>query len=178
MNNCLIFKKWAGRSAVLGLVILLLSACGASREGIDTSPSKAAWKNGVKGMWVLNAVEKQNFPSDYVVKTLFEEAPPECFIGSVWHLPSNGRGQITFESEGILCAPGAVRNIQWSIYTERGAGNSAHFQFKKIYPGDRAKNVLAGYRMELSYADENSMQMRMPIELGNSTGYLIFKFIR
>src|SRR3546814_10310103 len=64
----------------------------------------------------MYSIDKENVPTAYSVKTIFEEAPAECFVGSVWNLPNNGKGSITFDAEGTLCAPGAVRNIVWSIY--------------------------------------------------------------
>lgn len=172
------FKKPFKLGLTTFLAVMFFASCQTTGESVNTSPSATAWKNGVKGAWVLNTIDKENFPKDYVVKTIFEEAPPECFVGSVWYLPSNGKGHITFESEGILCAPGAVRNIQWSIFNPGRDGGNPQFQFKKIYPGDHPKNVIAGYRLELSFADEHSLVMRMPVELGTSTGFLVFRFIR
>ena len=176
------------RSLIFGLLIaatsvFTLTACKtqqtqAGQENVNSSPSASAWKNGIKGTWVLQSVEKENFPSNFTVKTLFEEAPPECFIGSTWTLPANGKGSITFSAEGILCAPGAVRNIQWSVWAPKAGEGEPQFQFKKIYPGDKASQVLAGYRLELGYADENRVVMKMPIEMEGNIGKLVFNFAK
>lgn len=147
-----------------------------AQEQVNNSPSARDWKNGIKGTWVLEKIEKENFPSNFTVKTLFEEAPPECFIGSIWTLPHNGKGNITFEAEGTLCAPGAIRNIQWSVWSPQKGEGEPQFQFKKIYPGDKASQVLAGYHLELAYADENRVVMKMPINMEGRIGKLVFNF--
>lgn len=165
----------------LFVVVVLLGACGAQRKSSSgmTGPSASQWKAGVKGKWVLNSVDRENIPSTYTIKNIFDEAPVDCFIGSVWTLPTgNHRGSILFNSSGTLCADGAVREIVWSIYSPREPGLQPQFQFKKLYAGDKPSNVTSGYRLDLSYADENSLVMRMPIPLDNGQGNLVFNFSR
>ncbi|SFB91101.1 hypothetical protein SAMN05421747_10250 [Parapedobacter composti] len=157
---------------------LFLESCTPKQAAVGGSPSAAAWRSGVKGQWVLQSIDKESFPAAYSVKTVFEEAPAECFVGSVWNLPNNGKGSITFDAEGKLCAPGAVRNIVWSIYNPGKGIGEPQFQFKKIYPGDKPSNVTAGYRLDLAYADADQMVLRMPLQLDGNTGYLVFNFER
>lgn len=160
-------------------VILFLGSCGAQKKGAsgETGPTASQWRAGVKGKWVLTSVEREDIPASYTIKNIFDEAPVDCFIGSVWDLPTgNYRGSITFNSEGTLCANGAVRTIVWSIYNPgRGVGEP-QFQFKKLYAGDKAANVTSGYRLDLSYADEQQLVMRMPLE--QAPGSLVFNFTR
>jgi len=169
--------------------VLILGSCGAPKKGgasgstgTETSaqgPSASQWRTGVKGKWVLNSVTRENIPSSYTIKNIFDEAPVDCFIGSVWDLPGgNHRGSITFNAEGNLCANGAVRTIVWSIFNPGKTGGQPSFQFKKLYAGDKATNVTSGYRLDLSYADESALEMRMPIPLDNGQGTLLFKFSR
>ncbi len=157
---------------------LISVSCSSQRANVEGSPSAAAWRSGIRGQWVLHSIGKEKFPPAYSVKTIFEEAPAECFIGSVWNLPNNGNGSITFEAEGKLCAPGAVRNIVWSIFNPGKDQGEPQFQFKKVYPGDKASNVTAGYRLDLSYADAEQLILRMPLNLDGKTGYLVFNFER
>lgn len=157
---------------------IVFIACSSQQRAVEGSPSASAWRNGVKGQWVLQSIDKENFPSEYSVKTIFEEAPAECFVGSVWTLPNNGKGSIRFEAEGKLCAPGAVRNIVWSVYNPGKGNGEPQFQFKKIYPGDKPSNVTAGYRLDLSYADGQVLTLRMPLDLDGTTGHLVFNFER
>lgn len=151
--------------------------CSSSKHAVSSSsPSSGQWKRGVKGQWVLNSVEKKNFPSGANVKRIFDEAPIDCFIGSTWNLIANGKGTITFSTDGELCAPGATRDIFWSIY-EPENGGEAQFQFKKLYPGEKAKNVTEGYRLDLAYADEQTFTLQMPVNTGgNNDSFLEFKF--
>ena len=170
-------------------VILLISSCGAQKSGSTSSnnstsvssngPTASQWKNGVKGTWVLNSVTRQDIPQAYTIKNIFDEAPVDCFIGSVWNLPTgNYRGSITFNTSGTLCANGAVRTIIWSIFNPKDGGQP-EFQFKKLYAGDKAANVNSGYRLNLSLADANSLVLKMPVDLDNgSTGYLVLNFTR
>lgn len=173
----------------LFVVIALLSSCGAQRKdgGYSTGstssttasgPSASQWRNGVKGTWVLNSVTRQDIPQSYTIKNIFDEAPVDCFIGSVWNLPTgNYKGSISFNASGTLCANGAVRTIIWSIFDPKN-GSNPEFQFKKLYAGDKASNVTTGYRLGLSFADGQTLTMKMPVDLDNGTGYLIFNFTR
>ena len=157
---------------------LFMSGCSTIQGAGGNSPSAREWKNGIRGSWYLARIDKENFPSEYAVKSLFEEAPPECFEESIWNLPANGNGSITFTSEGRLCAPGAIRNIQWTIYNPGAEGGEPQFQFKKIYPGDNPRHVLTGYRLELAYADQETLRMVMLVPLEGRTGRLVFNFIK
>ncbi|MHC8948350.1 lipocalin family protein [Sphingobacterium hungaricum] len=167
-------------------IVLLLGACGAQKKTSSVSssgnsaasgPSASDWRSGVKGKWVLNSVTREDIPAAYTIKNIFDEAPVDCFIGSVWTLPGgNYRGNITFNTDGTLCANGAVRTIVWSIYNPKNTGEQPQFQFKKIYSGDKAANVTTGYRLDLSYTDGQELVMRLPIPLDNGTGFLVLNF--
>ncbi|MCL8000724.1 hypothetical protein M8994_21275, partial [Brucella sp. 21LCYQ03] len=97
-------------------IVFVFGSCGAPRKSAgsataESGPTAAQWRAGVKGKWVLNTVDREDIPAAYTVKNIFDEAPVECFVGSIWELPTgNYRGSIEFRSEGTLCANGAVRN--------------------------------------------------------------------
>lgn len=160
---------------VMSIVALFLGACTAQQA--NNTPSAASWRSGVKGQWTLNSVEKQDFPKGASVKTIFDEAPVDCFIGSTWNLIPSGKGSIVFNAAGTSCLSGAVRNIFWSINQDPGS-SSSQFMFKKIMPGDKAKDVTVGYSLNLVSANANGMALSMPLDLGGSTGYLVFHFSR
>lgn len=145
---------------------------------VQNKPTPSQWKKALKGAWVLNSVDRENLPQSYTVKTIFEEAPPECFIGSVWTLPSSGKGNITFSADGRLCAPGAVRNIVWSIYNPGANIGEPQFQMKKVYAGEKASAVQTGYRLALSYTDGNKLVLRMPVTTDEGNSFLVFNFTR
>lgn len=169
-------------STLLFLMALTVisGACSSSRQGSaaeSQSPSARQWRNGVKGQWVLDEVSKQGFPTGASVSRIFDEAPIACFIGSTWNLISNGKGGITFSATGDVCAPGATRDIFWSVYD--GDGADVQFQFKKLYPGEKASQVKEGYRLTLDYADEQSLTMIMPVNVsGARNANLVFRFSR
>jgi len=74
---------------------------------------------------------------------------------------------------------GEIRTIVWSVYDGKKEGLLPQFQFKKIYGGEKAKDVRNGYRLDLSYSDGQSLVMRMPVPLDNgTTGHLVFNFAR
>ena len=177
--------------AALFAVVLLLASCGAQKKSSmgggsastgaiqNDGPSASQWRSGLKGKWVLNSVDREDIPAAYTIKNIFDEAPVDCFVGSVWTLPTgNYRGSIAFNAAGNLCADGAVRAIVWSVYDGAKEGLYPQFQFKKIYSGEKASNVTSGYRLNLSYSDGQSLIMRMPIPLDNGTGNLVFNFSR
>lgn len=171
-KNC---KKWW----VMAILLFIAGACSTPQNNVNTSPSALAWRNGIKGKWELIKIDRDRIPSEYTVKTLFEEAPPECFIGSIWTLPTGGHGNIRFTSSGRLCAPGAVRNIFWNIFSPVPGKGEPKFQFKKIYPGDLPKHVSVGYQLELAYADEETLRMIMDVPMANGrSGFLVFHFKR
>ncbi|WP_437920766.1 lipocalin family protein [Sphingobacterium sp. LRF_L2] len=171
-------------------LVMLLASCGAQKKSssgaVSTSssvavdgPSAAQWRSGLKGKWVLNSVDREDIPGSYTIKNIFDEAPVDCFVGSVWTLPGgNYRGSIAFNASGTLCADGAVRTIVWSVYDVKTDDQHPQFQFKKIYSGEKAANVTSGYRLNLSYSDGQSLVMRMPIPLDNGTGNLVFNFTK
>jgi len=178
MYHNYIQMKTTLKLSILIPVLLLFFACSSTKPSSSSanSPTSSQWKRGVKGQWVLNSVEKRNFPAGASVKRIFDEAPIECFVGSTWNLVANGNGAITFAANGEVCAPGATRNIFWSIYKPENGGEP-QFQFKKLYPGEKAKEVTEGYRLDLAYADEQSLTLNMPINAGGSgESFLEFKF--
>ncbi|MGO1244528.1 MAG: lipocalin family protein [Sphingobacterium sp.] len=172
--------------------MLLLASCGAQKKSSNGStstqssgsvgqndPSAGQWRSGLKGKWILNSVDREDIPSAYTIKNIFDEAPVDCFVGSTWTLPGgNHRGSITFNASGTLCADGAVRAIVWSVYDNKNDNVQPEFQFKKIYAGETPKNVTTGYRLDLSYTDGESLVMRMPIPLDEGSGNLVFNFSR
>jgi len=173
------------------IATVVVSSCNLQQKGVASGnnsssvntaaagPSAGDWKGAVKGKWILNSIDRENLPQDYTVKTVFEEAPPECFIGSVWTLPSSGKGTIGFSADGRLCAPGALRNIVWSIYNPGKGMGEPEFQFKKIYAGDKASNVLTGYRLNLSYTDGEKLVLRLPLNnVAQGKAFLVLNFTK
>src|SRR5690606_35596543 len=164
------------RTIQLFCLISMIALLGAfPARQVSNPPAASHWLNGDKGQWTLNSVEKENFPKGASVKTIFDEAAVDCFIGSTWNLTGSGKGSITFSQSGSSCSPGAVRDIFWSINQDPGT-TSFQFQFKKIMPGDRAKDVTAGYSLDLVSANNNGLVLSMPLNVNGETSYLVFHF--
>ena len=50
------------------------------------------------------------------------------------------------------------------------------FQFKKIYEGEKAKNIAEGYQLNVAQADNASMTLKSPIANGGRTAYIVYTF--
>jgi len=183
-----VFSPVFSAAAWSALVLLLSVSCGVQRKtspnagnsvGSIDAPTASEWRRSLRGSWVLNSVERENIPAAYTVKMIFGEAPIDCFVRSVWHLPGGShRGSISFTSGGRACDAGMERTIVWSVYDGTKEGAHPQFQFKKIFPGEKASEIRNGYRLDLSYSDGQSLVMRMPVPLDKGTGHLVFNFSR
>jgi hypothetical protein len=69
---------------------------------------------------------------------------------------------------------GPSQTIFWSI--NNNGANGQMFQFKKIFEGDKAKNVQQGYQLLVESNDGNSMVLKTPVAIGGSTGYVVYTF--
>ncbi|WP_143308356.1 lipocalin family protein [Chitinophaga vietnamensis] len=132
-------KNFSFAAVLLAVIAIFGSSC-APKQGVTTSINKAA----VKGNWVLTDVHYEGIPDNAKV-TIFDQASAKCFIGSQWVLPDNGMGSYTISSNTDGCTP-ASQNIVWSLNKANGG---TQFQFKKLYSGEKAKNVTEGYRVDV-----------------------------
>ncbi|MGE7773578.1 hypothetical protein ACQKLP_02585 [Chitinophaga sp. NPDC101104] len=156
---------------VLGAATLLFSAC-ASQKG--TTVTAGGLRKAATGSWSLNSITYEGLPSDAKISSVFSNIPPDCLKGSRWVLPSNSKGSYTVNSSAAGCAPG-TQNIVWSTINQ---GGSIMLQFKEVMTGEKAKNVLDGYRVELAQADGSSMVWRAPVTHDGKTAYIVYSFSR
>ena len=143
-------------------VALLISSCGA--PAALTGSSRARFV----GTWTLNAVTYQGLVAGSV-QTVFDQAAPNAFVGSTWQLTNSGNGVYTLNN-------GTSQTIFWSMFNDPAAGTM--FQFKKIYQGDKPKNVPDGYRLVINDNDGQSMTLKSPVTIGNTTGYVVYSFTK
>lgn len=151
--------------ALICSTMLVLQSCSTTK---GTSASSNLKRGNVTGDWVLSDVTFEKVPA-IAVRSLFDEASYKCFIGSTWKLTNSGNGSYTLPG-GNECAA-ATQSIFWSVSTA-----DETFQFKKIYEGDKAKNVTAGYRLVLASATGDNLVLKSPIEYGNTTAYVVLNF--
>ena len=151
---------------VIGLT-LISSACSTvkSLPAAATGASRARFV----GTWTLNSINYDGLVTGSV-QNVFDQAPPNDFIGSVWKLTNSGNGIYTLQN-------GTSQTIFWSV-NNNGVNKGQIFQFKKIYQGDKAKNVQEGYQLIVDSQDGKAMTVKSPIALGSKTAYIIYSFTK
>lgn len=146
---------------------LAFSACSTIKKlpAAATGASRARFV----GTWTLNQIDYDGLVTGSV-QNVFDQAPPNDFIGSTWQLTNSGNGIYTL-------ANGISQTIFWSV-NNNGANGSQIFQFKKIYQGDKAKNVQEGYQLIVDAQDGKAMTIKSPVSLGNKTAYIVYSFTK
>ncbi|SHM33118.1 Lipocalin-like domain-containing protein [Chitinophaga jiangningensis] len=161
-------KNLSFAAVLLAMIAIIGSAC-TPKQGVTTDINKAA----VKGNWVLTDVKYEGIPDNAKV-TVFDQAEAKCFIGSQWVLPDNAAmGSYTLSASDNACAP-ASQKIVWSIF--KGA-NGMQFQFKKLYSGEKAKNVTDGYRVDILGAG-STMTWRANVNFEGNNAAIIYTLQR
>lgn len=156
-------------AAVFVVCIGLLPAC---------SPSKVASPDGgnvnLRGTWTVSNIDVDGVSKTGFKVTVFDDAPYTCFVGSQWTLVPNGNGTYTVPGGGADCSAGE-RKIYWSVQNVSG---TKYFQFKKLYAGEKPKNVADGYRLQLRSLTANSMQLQSAVDFEGKTVYINYQFTR
>ena len=152
-------------AAILCSSLVVLQSC--SPKGAATTNVK---RDNVTGNWTLSDITFEGLPES-AVKTLFDEGSYKCFVGSTWSLTNSGNGSYTLPG-GTGCTA-KTQTIFWSA-----SPADQTFQFKKIFEGDKAKNVTSGYRSVLSSADGETMVIKSPVEYGTSPAYIVLNFTK
>ena len=158
-------KKLLVIAAILCSSLMVLQSCSSTK---GTSASADLRRGRVTGTWILNNVTFDGIPS-VAVKGLFDEASYKCFEGSTWRLTNSGNG--SYALPGGNGCNAATQTIFWSVSTA-----DETFQFKKIYEGDKAKNVTTGYRLILAATTGDNLVLKSPVEYGNKTAYIVLNF--
>lgn len=144
--------------------LIVLQSCSPK----TTTGTIAAKRGDVSGNWVLNDITFDGIP-EIAVKSFLGESSYKCFVGSTWSLTNSGNGSYSLPTSTTCAAK--TQTIFWSVSTA-----DETFQFKKLYEGDKAKNVTDGYRLMLASADKTNMVIKSPIEYGNRTAYIVLNF--
>ncbi|MBB2144717.1 hypothetical protein GM921_04430 [Pedobacter sp. LMG 31464] len=153
-------------AALICSSLIVLQSCSPK----TTSGTVAVKRGDVSGNWVLNDITFDGIP-EIAVKSFLGESSYKCFVGSTWSLTNSGNGSYSLPSSATCAAK--TQSIFWSVSTA-----DETFQFKKLYEGDKAKNVTEGYRLMLSSSDGNSMVIKSPIEYGSKTAYIVMNFTK
>lgn len=153
-------KKIVQLSLTVLALTFILQACSTTRAltGAD--------KGKVNGTWTLTNVSYDGIIAN-AVQDVFNQAPPASFVNSTWVLSNSGNGSYTL-------ANGTSQTIFWS-YNNQDKANPL-FQFKKIFQGDKAKDVTEGYILNVAQVDNTAMTLKSPVAVGNKTGYVVYTF--
>ena len=149
------------------LIATLFVSCSLSK--VEKSARKT-----VDGNWELNSV---TYDAQGVFNTmLFDDATTTCFKDSQWFFRStNSTG--TYNIINADCSTG-VRNFRWSA-NEIGK-NTGNFDFTLKFTDEKKKDIQknTGYRMNLKYLDDNSMQMTQTIQFEGKPFKINLNFTR
>ncbi len=119
--------------------LVLLASCAGSRAVVDNEIQ-------MRGDWTVTDVSISGINESYVNITVLDEAKSQCYEGSSWHLvQNNASGNYTLNG-GADC-PAQMSKIKWFVTDE---GGQMFFNFKRIYDGERPKNVVDGYKMRIT----------------------------
>jgi hypothetical protein len=100
----------------------------------------------MRGDWTVTDVSVDGINESYVDITVFDQAKSQCYEGSTWHLvQNNASGNYTLNG-GSGC-PSETTKIKWFVTESNG---QYYFNFKKIYEGEKPKNVVDGYKMRVA----------------------------
>ncbi|PUZ26491.1 Lipocalin-like domain-containing protein [Chitinophaga costaii] len=159
-------------TALCGLFLAFFAVSCAPKTAATGTTSFS--KRALNGSWILTDIQFDGIPKGSKV-SIFDEAPYQCFIGSQWDFVSNNnKGSFTLTATDNGCSTGN-QPIIWSIVQENGDNV---FQFKKLFNGDKAKNVTTGYKVSLSDVQATSMTWRAAVGFQGQTGYLVYSFQR
>ncbi len=146
---------------VLSAVTLLFTACGPTKTVVNGG----ATRNRFVGTWAITNITYQGLVQGSV-SNVFDQAAPAAFEGSTWQFTNSGNGIYTLND-------GSSQTIYWSLNDDNQT-----FQFKKIFQGDKAKNVTAGYQLVVAGNNGSVMTLKSPVSIGTGTGYVVYIFTR
>lgn len=110
----------------------------------------------MKGDWEITSID---YDKSFKIKPFDENADASCFIGSKWSfIPNNYTGSYT------LNGGGDCPSVMQPIKIDENSSNQ--FLFKKLENGVKAKNITAGYSLDLvnQSADQFTLQQNVPFE--------------
>ena len=159
-------KKFVQSSIAIVALTLMFASCSSTKGTVSSTNNVSRGK--FVGTWTVNNINYEGLlPGS--VQTVFDQAPPNAFIGSSWKLTNSGNGIYTLQN-------GTSQTIFWSV--NNSAGPAQLFQFKKLYQGDKASKVEQGYQLMVAGNDGNSMTLKSPVALGDKTGYVVYSFTK
>jgi hypothetical protein len=137
----------------VSLSLTLLVACSSSKTVNDVPIQKSDYN----GIWTITDI-KANVPAGYRIANLFDLAPHGDFLNSIWTLNRNGNGALKLTN-------GTSQDIYWALNQR---DTVPILQFKKVDPGEKARNIETGYRLQIVDKLSNSFILQMPVPVSNT----------
>ena len=156
-------KKIFQLTLLMAVVAFVFASC-SSQKGTVANANVSRGK--FTGTWTITNISYDGLVEN-AVQSVFDQAPPSAFRGSTWNLTNSGNGLYTLSN-------GTSQTIFWSV--NNTDPNAQIFQFKKIFEGDKAKNVTAGYQLYVVGNDGNNMTLKSPVSVGTGTAYIMYTF--
>lgn len=125
----------------------------------------------LNGSWQLTDIRYEGAQGRFS-SVIFGDASDECFKGSEWFFRANNSNG-TYAITKSDCATGQ-RNFIWSFV--EGYGGSYALQIK---PTDAKRNSTmnnAGYRLDVSQLDGNTMVLRSQLQVEGKPITLVYQF--
>jgi len=162
-------KKLLQTSLAILALTFIFSACSSTKTATSGTSASSVSRGKFVGTWTVTNVSYDGLVEGSV-QNVFDQAAPSAFVGSTWKLTNSGNGVYTLTN-------GQSQTIFWSVYN--GGATGTQFQFKKLYEGDKAKNVQEGYRLDIGTTTDNSMTLRSPVAIGGGgNGYVVYTFTK
>ncbi|TSD64182.1 hypothetical protein FFF34_015790 [Inquilinus sp. KBS0705] len=146
----------------------MFSACSTTNTASSGTSGGSVSRGKFVGTWTVTSVTYEGLVEGSV-QNVFDQAAPGAFVGSTWKLTNSGNGIYTLTN-------GASQTIFWSVYN--GGSTGTQFQFKKLFEGDKAKNVTEGYRLDIASVSSTSMTLKSAVAIGGSNGYVVYTFAK
>jgi hypothetical protein len=160
-------KKILYTAFALVAFAFIISSC-SSTQGVQGGSTNVS-RGKFTGTWTLNNVSYEGLVEN-AVQNVFDQAPPRAFAGSTWKLTNSGNGVYTL-------ADGSSQTIFWSVNNSDPAAGQM-FQFKKIFEGDKARNVDTGYKLVVASNNGTDMTLKSPVSISGGTGYVVYTFTK
>ncbi|MFV0593692.1 MAG: lipocalin family protein [Draconibacterium sp.] len=150
---------------ILSLAVLLLASC-SSTKTVRSS------QKGLKGNWTLSSITT-NQGNIVDIKTLFNQASPDCFEGSNWtFVNNNSSGTYVFQNANC---DAATHSIKWFMEDD---GAEVYFLWKFIPEGMKAKDVKTGYQLKLLSESETEFTLAQDAAFEGKTIKIYYHFTR
>lgn len=159
-------KKLVQLSLTVLALTFIISACSSSKNAVTGASNVSRGK--FTGTWTISSVNYEGIVQQ-AVQNVFDQAPPQAFVGSTWKLTNSGNGTYTLQD-------GTSQTIFWSV--NNSTGSNQLFQFKKLFEGDKAQKVTQGYQLVVAANDGNTMTLKSPVALGDKTAYVVYTFAK